>query len=241
MKKTIILLIIVFVLGIGCIFYISSINNVALVKLNEEITLKRNEKVKLENEEVYLTIKKFIDSPPPEGATSIWSGLAVIYKLEIDGKSYKTNDIGILEDYESIPYIVDVLDSDYKTFAKVKIVENEDFEKIQELVSFDIEAISYLNLMPEASESEESNKAYFSFSLNGIDKETFLNNCEIESIRLNDVFIDNKEILFEDDNGFRFYSENYKMKNNKINLVIRNKKTGEKYSKTLKVSTKAVF
>ena len=49
------------------------------------------------------------------------------------------------------------------------------------------------------------------------------------------------EISYEDYNGFRFYSENYKMKNNKINLVIRNKKTGEKYSKTLKVSTETVF
>lgn len=241
MKKTIVLLIITFALGIGYIFYINLINNVISVELNEEITLKRNKKIKLENEEVYLTIKKFVNSPTPEGATAIWSGLAVLYKLEIDGKSYKTNEIGILEEYESIPYIVDVLDSDYKTFAKVKIVANEDFEKIQELVSFDIKVISYLNLMPAVFESEVSNKAYFSFSLNGSDKEAFLNTYEIESIRLNDVFIDNMEISFEDDNGFRFYSENYKMKNNKIILIIRNKNTGEKYSKTLKVSTETVF
>lgn len=123
MKKTIVLLIITFALGIGCIFYINSINNVTSVELNEEITLKRNEKIKLENEEVYLTIKKFINSPPPEGTVAIWSGLAVIYKLEIEGEIYTTNDIGILEEGGNIPYSINILDSDYETFAKVKIVE----------------------------------------------------------------------------------------------------------------------
>ena len=132
MKKSIILLIILIVLGIVGAFYINSTNNVILVKLNEEVILKKNEKIKLEDKEVYLNIEKFINSPPPEGATAIWSGLAVLYKLEIDGKSYKTNEIGILEGYEKIPYIVDVLDSDYKTFMKVKIIENKDFEIIGE-------------------------------------------------------------------------------------------------------------
>ena len=124
MKKTILLLAIVFIIGIGYAFYINSVNNVTTVKLNEEIILKKNDKIKLEDEEVYVTLKKFINSPPPEGATSIWSGLAVIYELEINGEIHKTNDVGNIDGIENLQYGVDIVESDYKTFAKLKLVEN---------------------------------------------------------------------------------------------------------------------
>lgn len=120
-KKLIYVLLILFILGIG---YGFSIKNIETVKLNEEITVKRNQKVKLENEEVYFKIKRFINSPAPEGATSIWSGLAVIYEMKIDGNTYKTDDLGRLEVEEKLPYDVDILETDFKTFAKIKFVEN---------------------------------------------------------------------------------------------------------------------
>ncbi|MBO5143337.1 MAG: hypothetical protein J6C46_10200 [Clostridia bacterium] len=125
MKKIIVGLIILLFLCITCGAYTYKTKKVTEVQLNEEIVLEKNERIKLKDQEVYLCIKKFINSTPPEGATAIWSGLAVIYEVEIDRKKYKTNDVGILEEYESIPYIVDILDSDYKTFAKVKFIENK--------------------------------------------------------------------------------------------------------------------
>lgn len=240
MKKMLIIGLAIMIAAIGFIYYICSINNVKLVKLNEEIALKKNETVKLENEEVYLTLKRFVNSPAPDGATAIWSGMAVIYELEIDGQVYKVNDLGILEEQETLLYNIKVTDSDYETFAKIKIIENENVEKINMLIDFDITVSSYLNLMPTVPEDNSPKKAYFSFDLVGIDKENFMKDYEIESIKLNDIYINNAEILYEEDNGFRFYSEKYKNSNN-IEIKLKNKNTDEIFYKELKVKTKTVF
>lgn len=123
--KKIILLITILIVSIGVAFFVNLNDDITTVNLNEEVSLKKYEKIKLENEDVYVSIKKFINSPPPDGFTPIWSGLAVIYQIEIDGDVYKTNDIGHLEEQNNLPYVVEILESDYKTFAKVKITENE--------------------------------------------------------------------------------------------------------------------
>lgn len=110
-------------------------------------------------------------------------------------------------------------------------------EGTQELKDFDITVISYLDLMPGANPSAE---AYFAFSLNGISKDMFLSEYEIESIELNGKKIRNKEITYEDYNGFRFYSLNYE-NNNTIVIIIKNKNTNERYYKKLNVSTDRVY
>lgn len=107
---------------------------------------------------------------------------------------------------------------------------------IQELKDFDITVISYLDLMPGANPSKE---AYFTFSLNGIDQDRFLNEYEIDSIELNDNKIKN-EITYEDYNGFRFYSSDYK-NDNTVVVIIKNKNTNERYYKKLNVSTKTAM
>ena len=112
-------------------------------------------------------------------------------------------------------------------------------EDIQELKNFDITVISYLDLMPTWPDNDEPKKAYFAFALNGIDKDTFLSEYEIESIALNGNSISNQEITYEDYNGFRFYSSNYE-NNNTIVVIIKNKNTNERYYKKLSVSTKTV-
>lgn len=109
-----------------------------------------------------------------------------------------------------------------------------------ELTPFDITATSYLDLMPSWPKDDNPKEAYFQFNLVGIDKDTFLNEYEIESIDVNGNTINNENVIYNDDaNGFRFYSSKYK-DNNIINLIIKNKKTNIKYSKSLKVPTKTV-
>ncbi len=113
-------------------------------------------------------------------------------------------------------------------------------DKTQELTSFDITVISYLDLMPTGSKNDNSQEAYFKFTLVGIEKDEFIDEYEIESINLNGSTINNEDIIYDhDDYGFRFYSSNYK-NNNVINLIMKNKKTNIEYSKRLKVSTETV-
>lgn len=88
---------------------------IKLVSFNEEFTLKKGQTAKVINEEVTLKITKFVYNPCPEGAQCIWSGLDVKYELNIDGK--KVNN-----EYES-KYQVVIIDTDYKTYAKIKILK----------------------------------------------------------------------------------------------------------------------
>ena len=67
-----------------------------------------------------------------------------------------------------------------------------------------------------------------------------MNEYKIESIELNGRLINTKDVIYEYDKGFRFYSSNYK-KNNTINLIISNKNTNIKYLKKLKVSNETVM
>lgn len=125
MKKVLIIIgAITFVILIGVIAHKYSVRDIITVNLNEEIVLKKNETVKLENDDVYLTIKRFFYAPPQDGMITIWSGLAVIYELKIDGKTYETDEMGILRNQNDIPYRISIVDTDYKTYAKVKIIEN---------------------------------------------------------------------------------------------------------------------
>lgn len=78
--------------------------------------------------------------------------------------------------------------------------------------------------------------AYFDLILNGIDKNDFLNEYEIENIYLNGNVV--KDI--DSNNKFRFYSKKFK-DNNIIYVIIKNKKTNMEYSKTIKVLTKTVY
>ena len=127
--------------------------------------------------------------------------------------------------------IVNIFKGDNSTNS----VDEENIKDMQELKDFDITVISYLDLMPGANPSRE---AYFSFSLNGIDKDSFLSEYEINSIELNGNKIRNQDIIYEDYNGFRFYSLDYK-DDNTIVVIIKN--INEKYYKKLSVSTKTVM
>ena len=84
------------------------------VSLAQEFTLKKGETAQVKGLNVFLKIKDFIYSPCPKGSQCIWSGLAVVYELTVDGKVYNAS-MGNLP--PETPYNVLVKDTDYKTYA----------------------------------------------------------------------------------------------------------------------------
>lgn len=122
-------------------------------------------------------------------------------------------------------------------FTIWKLTTNE--SDMQELKDFRITVTSYLDLMPSEGGNNRNKEAYFLFSLSGISGYEFMENYEIDSIKLNDTVIDNKKIIYED-NEFRFYSDKYK-ESNELEIIIKNKKNNQKYFKNLKVSTSKVY
>lgn len=116
-KKILLIVIIVLVILFGALYY-SNKNKVVGVKevqFNEEITLAKNETIKVKDQDIYLTIKDFINSPAPEGTQAIWSGLAVIYELKINNETFSNS--------YNTPYNVNIIDTDYKTYAKISITK----------------------------------------------------------------------------------------------------------------------
>ena len=88
-----------------------------IVNLGEEFTLVKGESARVKGLNVSLKIKEFIYSPCPKGVQCVWSGLAVVYELNIDGKDY-TNAY-------NTPYDVLILDTNFKTYAKFIIEKAE--------------------------------------------------------------------------------------------------------------------
>lgn len=84
------------------------------VSLGEKFRMGKGETAQLDNLDVYLKITDFINSPCPSDSVCIWSGLAVVYELSVDGKKYEasTGSLG-----KESPYQVSVEDSDYESYA----------------------------------------------------------------------------------------------------------------------------
>lgn len=93
-----------------------------IVDLGEEFTLVKGQSAIIKELNVSLKIKDFIYSPCPKGAQCVWSGLAVVYELTVDGRIYDA-PIGNLP--PESPYDVFVKDTDYKTYATFVIDEPE--------------------------------------------------------------------------------------------------------------------
>ncbi|MBI5401369.1 hypothetical protein HZB05_00890 [Candidatus Wolfebacteria bacterium] len=79
--------------------------------------MKKGETARVKGLNVFLKIKNFIYSPCPKDYQCIWSGLAVVYELTIDGKVYGSS-------FEA-PYDVLVGKTDYKTYATFVINKPE--------------------------------------------------------------------------------------------------------------------
>lgn len=89
------------------------------VSLGQEFTLKKGETAHVQGLNVFLKVKEFINSPCPKGAQCVWSGLAVVYELRVDGKKYVSSPGN---PPHASPYDVLVKGSDYKTYATFVII-----------------------------------------------------------------------------------------------------------------------
>ena len=84
------------------------------VSLGDEVTLRENETVILDQPEVSVKVIRFINSPCPSGVQCIWSGQAVSFELKVGDRVYKA-PLGNLS--SDAPYNVTIKDTDYQTFA----------------------------------------------------------------------------------------------------------------------------
>lgn len=88
------------------------------VELGKEFRLKKGEVAAIAGTKATLRIVRFINSPCPKGAQCVWSGLAVITELAVDGKVVDPKA-------KDKPYDVLVKDSDYTTWAVLLVDEPE--------------------------------------------------------------------------------------------------------------------
>lgn len=88
------------------------------VELGKEFRLKKGEVAAIAGTKATVRIVQFINSPCPEGARCVWSGLAVYTELTVDGKVYDLKST-------NWPYEVLVKDSDYTTWALLLVDEPE--------------------------------------------------------------------------------------------------------------------
>ena len=93
-----------------------------MVSLGEEFTLKKGETARVKDLNVFLKVKDFIYSPCPRGAQCLWSGLAVVYELTVDGIVYGSS---LDNPPRDAPYDVLVKKTDYKTYATFVINKPE--------------------------------------------------------------------------------------------------------------------
>ncbi len=82
-------------------------------ELGHAFTLHKGERAELKGTAASVRVTGFIDSPCPKGTRCIWSGQKVILEVEVAGATVPIHGAGA-------PYLVEVLRSDYKTWAEMR-------------------------------------------------------------------------------------------------------------------------
>lgn len=91
--------------------------DIRYIHLNEEVVLKKGESALITDENIKITITGFINSPCPKGVECIWEGLAVLYDVYVDDKKLDVNES---------KYMIEIIKSDYKTYAKLMVTNKLD-------------------------------------------------------------------------------------------------------------------
>lgn len=87
-------------------------------ELGREFRLRKGERAELKGTNASVRITGFINSPCPKGARCIWSGQKVILEVAVAGSTVPLQGA-------AAPYLVEVLRSDYKTWAELRGKPNE--------------------------------------------------------------------------------------------------------------------
>ncbi len=91
-----------------------------LIELGTEFTLGKNESAIVQNAGYKITVTNFFNSPCPEGAMCIWSGIGIAFKHTLKGEVKEGVNLT-----EAFGYKTSIIDTDYETFAKLKIQTTE--------------------------------------------------------------------------------------------------------------------
>lgn len=78
-------------------------------ELGKAFVLRKGQRADLKGTDASIRLTGFINSPCPKGVRCVWSGQKVLLELTVAGATVPLNG--------SAPYIVKVLDSDYRTRA----------------------------------------------------------------------------------------------------------------------------
>jgi len=117
----IVLLVVMILVALFNVVPVISINDTKLVNLNTSVRIESGQTVKLKGDNVSVFISNFANAICPKGRTCFGSGPTVEYKLVIDGRRHST---GTKTPADNSKYQVETSDTDYKTYAVIKIVKS---------------------------------------------------------------------------------------------------------------------
>lgn len=87
-----------------------------LIELGTEFTLHKNESAIIQNIGYKITITNFFNSPCPDGAQCLWSGVGVGLRHSLKGEIKEGVNLT-----EAFGYQTTILETDHETFAKLKV------------------------------------------------------------------------------------------------------------------------
>lgn len=100
---------------------IITINNTKLVNLDSSVRIEMGQIVKTKAQNVSVKVTNFVNDKCPEGAKCFGDGSkSVEYMVTVDGQGYAT---GSVSSEPVAGYKIETVDSDYSTYADIKIVK----------------------------------------------------------------------------------------------------------------------
>lgn len=97
-----------------------TLRTLPVVSAGKEIALRKGVLARASGSDVLFKVETFVDSPCPEGAWCFWRGQSVEAAWYKGGDVRRTSDGG-----EAFGYRLEIVDTDYKTYAKVKLWPSE--------------------------------------------------------------------------------------------------------------------
>ncbi len=86
------------------------------IGLGEEFTLHKNQLAIVKNTDHEITITQFFNSPCPDGAMCLWSGVGITFKHTFKGEVREGLNL-----LQAFGYQTTIIDTDHETYAKLKI------------------------------------------------------------------------------------------------------------------------
>jgi hypothetical protein len=114
MRNAIIVLLLLGLIFQGCVQQ----GQPSQVSLGEGFTLHANESAFIRGEGLEVRVDSFIYSPCPPGAQCFWSGLGVVLEYKKGNETQKGVNLA-----EAFGYRTAIIDTDYKTYARLNVTK----------------------------------------------------------------------------------------------------------------------